>query len=271
MKKLISARYSNCQNSKGGISMKKTNMLLSAVLAVSCLTAPMHVLAYNQFFDNDDYTVETEQFKYWNASSFSNGDFGMRLETELTNANWMVTGVFYQENETEPYVYVISPINQKFEVRGNIYASALAPFLEENQVLAVGDLFYIETMTAQETDPPIFSPFSGEVKYLGHGTDVLGEDFMKVIRHELITEYSGVGKSLISDVTGVTVTKGDATEDDSVDILDVITINKTILGKETMNSYSVLAVDINQNGAPDAEDSLAVMKHIVGLTDFLES
>lgn len=258
------------QHLKGGVLMKK-NIVIATLLAMSCLTVPLNVSAYNQFFDYDNYTVETEQFKYWNGSDYSSGDFGMRLETELTDANWMITGVFYEENGTEPYVYVVSPINQKFETRGNIYASTLAPFLEENQVLTVGDLFYIETMTAQETDPPIFSPFSGDVKYLGHGTDILGEDFMKVIRHELITEYSGVGKSLISDVTGVTVTKGDATEDDKVDILDVITINKTILGKETMNSYSVLATDINQNGIPDATDSLSTMKYVVGIYDSLES
>ncbi len=58
---------------------------------------------------------------------------------------------------------------------------------------------------------------------------------------------------------------GDATGDNSIDILDVITLNKAILGKETLTQEQVSAIDFNGNGKPDSEESLMLLKYIVGL------
>ena len=58
---------------------------------------------------------------------------------------------------------------------------------------------------------------------------------------------------------------GDATGDGEIDILDVITVNKTILGKETLTDAQLKAIDFNQNGKPDSTESLAILKYIVGL------
>ena len=58
---------------------------------------------------------------------------------------------------------------------------------------------------------------------------------------------------------------GDANADGKVDILDVITVNRVILGKETLDDHQLKAVDFNQNGKPDSEEGLAIMKYIVGL------
>ena len=63
---------------------------------------------------------------------------------------------------------------------------------------------------------------------------------------------------------------GDANLDGNVDILDVITINKAILGKETLTRHQNEFSDVNQNGVPDSSDSLAVLKYIVGLTSSLK-
>ena len=63
---------------------------------------------------------------------------------------------------------------------------------------------------------------------------------------------------------------GDANLDGTVDILDVITINKAILGKETLTRHQNEFSDVNQNGVPDSSDSLAVLKYIVGLTSSLK-
>jgi len=58
---------------------------------------------------------------------------------------------------------------------------------------------------------------------------------------------------------------GDANGDGEVDILDVITVNKVILGKDTLEENQLKAVDFNQNNKPDSSESLAIMKYIVGL------
>jgi len=63
-----------------------------------------------------------------------------------------------------------------------------------------------------------------------------------------------------------TVSKtGDADGDGKADILDVITLNKAIMGKETLSETSLKAIDLNQNGKPDSEEALTILKYIVGL------
>ena len=58
---------------------------------------------------------------------------------------------------------------------------------------------------------------------------------------------------------------GDANGSGNLDILDVITVNKAILGKEEISPDRIPYIDFNGNGIPDAEDSLVMMKMIVGL------
>lgn len=62
---------------------------------------------------------------------------------------------------------------------------------------------------------------------------------------------------------------GDVTGDTKIDILDVVTINKAVLGKENLTSEQVKAIDFNGDGKPDASDSLTLMKYIVGLIETL--
>lgn len=63
--------------------------------------------------------------------------------------------------------------------------------------------------------------------------------------------------------------KGDATGDGEVDILDVITVNKAILGKEIISQEQLEAIDFNDNGKPDSDESLTLLKYIVGLIENL--
>ncbi len=58
---------------------------------------------------------------------------------------------------------------------------------------------------------------------------------------------------------------GDADGDGKVNILDVISVNKAVLGKESLTDAQLKAIDFNQNGKPDSEESLTIMKFIVGL------
>ncbi|MBR7084299.1 MAG: hypothetical protein IKI37_03880, partial [Oscillospiraceae bacterium] len=62
---------------------------------------------------------------------------------------------------------------------------------------------------------------------------------------------------------------GDVDENGTIDILDVITLNKALLGKELLSKQGNLNADVNQSGTPDSSDSLNIMKYIVGLvTEF---
>ncbi|MDE5736800.1 MAG: dockerin type I repeat-containing protein [Oscillospiraceae bacterium] len=60
---------------------------------------------------------------------------------------------------------------------------------------------------------------------------------------------------------------GDATLDGKVDIIDIIAINKAILGQKILTSLENKASDVDRNGIVDTTDSLNIMKFIVGLID----
>ncbi len=67
-------------------------------------------------------------------------------------------------------------------------------------------------------------------------------------------------------VTNPNVTKyGDADCNGVVNIIDVIAINRAVLGKETLSAQGLANIDFNKNSKPDSEESLSVMKFIVGL------
>ena len=71
----------------------------------------------------------------------------------------------------------------------------------------------------------------------------------------------------IGDNAEVVVKAGDLNLDDKLNILDVIILNKAILGKEKLTSVQELAADANKDEKIDASDSLAIMKSIVGLLE----
>ncbi|MBR1554361.1 MAG: carbohydrate-binding protein, partial [Oscillospiraceae bacterium] len=58
---------------------------------------------------------------------------------------------------------------------------------------------------------------------------------------------------------------GDADESGSVNILDVIVLNKAILGKEQLSEQGMKCADADGDGVPSSADALLIMKHIVGL------
>ncbi|MBR1554845.1 MAG: hypothetical protein IJ644_05550 [Oscillospiraceae bacterium] len=66
---------------------------------------------------------------------------------------------------------------------------------------------------------------------------------------------------------GISVLAGDVTLDETLDILDVVTLNRAILGKENLNALQNIAADANKDGSIDSFDSLAIMKAIVGLIE----
>lgn len=71
-------------------------------------------------------------------------------------------------------------------------------------------------------------------------------------------------------VTSAESLLGDANLDGNINILDVIIINRAVLGKENLSAEQIKASDINKNNIPDSIDSLTIMKFIVGLVTALE-
>ncbi|MBR1555504.1 MAG: hypothetical protein IJ644_08955 [Oscillospiraceae bacterium] len=83
-----------------------------------------------------------------------------------------------------------------------------------------------------------------------------------------ITNYSvtaAAGAVVVGSEPTTATLMGDADLDGSVNILDVITINKAILGKEELTKQGLINADINKDGKPDSTDALNIMKAIVGL------
>ena len=65
---------------------------------------------------------------------------------------------------------------------------------------------------------------------------------------------------------------GDVDMNGKIDILDVITLNKAILGKESLSKEASALADVDGDGMPTSTDALQIMKYIVGLiTEFENS
>ncbi|MBR7085144.1 MAG: dockerin type I repeat-containing protein [Oscillospiraceae bacterium] len=58
---------------------------------------------------------------------------------------------------------------------------------------------------------------------------------------------------------------GDADENGEVDILDIITINKNILGKEILSAQAQKNADVDNNQKIDSNDALNLLKYLVGI------
>ncbi len=98
---------------------------------------------------------------------------------------------------------------------------------------------------------------TGQYSYIFvHSTE---EDFSVICNKNSAAEsyaaQTGLHKSYFGDVTG----------DQNINILDVIALNKNILGKEMLTPAQQKCADVDRNGTPDAVDSLSVLKYIVGL------
>ena len=113
---------------------------------------------------------------------------------------------------------------------------------------------------------PTVKSFTGQVWYADKSATSeiqITDAYIKVSGTEDPTEGDTEETSESGEVT---VTKyGDADNSGEVDILDVITVNKAILGKELLSEQSLVNIDFNKNGKPDSAEALAIMKRIVSL------
>jgi len=83
--------------------------------------------------------------------------------------------------------------------------------------------------------------------------------------------FESIGSASETESQSGEMVLGDADSNQKIDILDVITLNKAVMGKETLSENSLKAIDFNHNGKPDSEEALTLLKYIVGLIpDFIE-
>ncbi|MDE5755282.1 MAG: dockerin type I repeat-containing protein, partial [Oscillospiraceae bacterium] len=62
---------------------------------------------------------------------------------------------------------------------------------------------------------------------------------------------------------------GDVDGDDTVNIIDVVQMNRVTVGLDQFTTKQTKAADVNQNGKVDLSDSMQVLGYIVGLVETL--
>lgn len=85
----------------------------------------------------------------------------------------------------------------------------------------------------------------------------------------MLEDY-GVLVATVPEVSKTSVMQsGDVNGDEAVGILDIILVNRAVLGKVVLSESQIKAGDIDKNGKIAPEDSLIIMKYIIGLLDSL--
>lgn len=256
--------------------MKKSRFL-TALLAFAMMISPLTVSAeeevpYSAWFVDDSYSVSCDTFQY-----STHWSYGITLDTELTDANFMVSGIAYNEDDSIQYIVLTSINGGVNGCRGVIEAGdGNANYFPADfswSDLQLGDLLKFGDHIDQELVIPIINP-TESVEVLGNGVDLLGEEFRKVIRHELIATphpygyYDGV--KYCETLPDSEMFMGDVNEDEKIGILDVIKLNRYTLGSCSLGCYSKSVADVDNSGVLDATDSLLILKEVVGLTEHFE-
>ncbi len=242
-------------------------MLLSAI----CMISPMSANAADLGVDAE-FVYMTDTFTYRTNNIYGSHD-GFFLETELADPDFMVVG--YLQDEYCPgtlYAYVVSPINDDYLLKGGVgimEASIVERELGDQQ-LRIGDLLKIDgQIAAAEPSTLIYFPAEeGTMSCLGNGVDILGCDFQRIIRLQLVIDQAAFDNQ--PNMFGINLIHGDVNVDDEMNVLDCIVLNRHLLGGASLCDYAKLAADINENGTPDGDDALSIMKEIVGLTENFE-
>ena len=156
----------------------------------------------------------------------------------------------------------------------NLTSAVIPKNTTKIEYLAFGNCSSLASVTVKNKDCEIDS-FQAESWDNGYYSTSLGIDGRTVIigyedsTAQAHAELWGFKFVPLSEEPEVLL--GDADNSGSIDILDVITLNKAILGKEELSESQLKAIDFNGNGKPDSEESLKIMKYIVGLiTSFTE-
>ncbi len=64
---------------------------------------------------------------------------------------------------------------------------------------------------------------------------------------------------------------GDVDGDNTINIIDVVQMNRVTVGLDQFTPKQTKSADVNQNGKVDLSDSMQVLRFIVGLVETLEA
>lgn len=121
------------------------------------------------------------------------------------------------------------------------------------------DCFSLQSITFEGDTPVVgdteyWKSLEGLTIYCDEGTSA-----------QQFAEENGIDYEIIQNIPG------DCNLDGTVNILDVIMLNKSIFGKYTLNDRQKQVSDVNKDGIPDATDSLMIMKFLVRLINSFDS
>ena len=255
---------------------RKLRVLGICLIAGMMLQTPITAIAEARYDAVDEVVVKTENYTF----EIKNGIYplGVFVEDLPVDANWVVsmkavlhpiegdTGVIERKDSI---VYILTPINQEFESTGYIVTNA-----ENPMDLSIGDLLYVDKAMKIESVLPEIT-LMPPVEHRGSAFEVFGEDFSKVLQYTFMDLspyfYKEIDYASYEDMDLLNPVYGDATMDDELNIIDVIKVNKSILGNSSLRAYSSYVSDVDKNGIVDTTDSLMILKEVVEVTkDFIE-
>ena len=158
-----------------------------------------------------------------------------------------VTFVIYQQNFAEGETLVFGSNGQ------SAYCVNYTVFLREFSHIDPTES-ESETETQTETAETETVPTETETETVPTETETY-EESTETLPPETESQTEPVAEMLLGDADGNNV----------INILDVITLNKAILGKESLSEQGRKNADVDGDGTPTSTDSLMIMKHIVGL------
>ena len=262
--------------------MKKQITLLASVLALNAVIVPMQASA------KFDVTVSIDEADV-SLTKLQNSDYEVPIFIRLTqnvNLNAVEFGidvdkrcrfsVVTRSSYADLYGEPVSMDMSCASIPGSenyawlTWASTSVYYYETSNILLLlvkipenaqaGDVYTIRYLTESPSDASkthVWYNFGTNTNYAESGSVLWNDGKIAITSAEDTTEPATEPEP--------DYLLGDANLDGSVDILDAITVNKAILGKEELSALQVKASDLNGNGVPDSTDSLMIMKKIVGL------
>lgn len=237
--------------------------LEARVVQENSARSQVEVKVYNDTFLPPHYVDDIKCRYFFNVS-------------ELAAANQtiddIVVDIFYDEENAntngESFATISEPI--KWDDNGTYYVeiSWEGCVFYGKRVFHFGLIAEMDEEFKTNWDPT--DDYSREGLELSEDTLLLTERIPVYVDGELVwgeePKRDGVPEP---DTDNKDVLYGDADVSGAVDILDVIILNRALLGSEKLSEQGILNADVDKDGKPTAADSLAILKYIVKILDEL--